>query len=324
MPCLIVVLGRLVAAAGEPPGYYASAEGMSGAELRAALHGIVRGHRVIPYSSGVTNTADALKVLDEDLANTNNVLLIYSRMSEPKSDFAVTGGWNREHVWPNSYGIDSHQPAYSDLHNLHAEDSNVNGARQNKYFDVCDTNSAGYKFPAYPEAPFCSTDTDSWEPPLEVRGNVARTLFYMVVRYTGDTNTEPALFLTDATNQLGVATNLMARLTTLLHWHQADPVDESERRRNDAVFEFYQRNRNPFVDRPEWVTAAFWPALTATTLTNGVRLQWPGEFTAARVEATGTPGNWQPMTNAPTLAGGFWTVFVPVTGGGQFYRLRLE
>ena len=60
-----------------PPGYYAQAEGKAGAELRAALHGIVRGHRAVPYSSSSkVDTADALKVLDRDPANTNNVLLI--------------------------------------------------------------------------------------------------------------------------------------------------------------------------------------------------------------------------------------------------------
>ena len=107
----VVLLAGLAAGASEPSGYYANAEGKLGVELRVALHGIIKGHRAIPYSSGATNSADALKVLEEDPANTNNVVLIYSRRSDPKSAFGVTGGWNREHVWPNSYGIDSRQPA---------------------------------------------------------------------------------------------------------------------------------------------------------------------------------------------------------------------
>jgi hypothetical protein len=44
-------------------------------------------------------------------------------------------------------------------------------------------------------------------------------------------------------------------MSTVLAWHQADPPDAAERRRNDVVFSF-QGNRNPFIDRPEWGTLA--------------------------------------------------------------------
>ena len=172
-----------------PPGYYTSAEGKTGAELRQALHNIIRNHHVIPYSSGTQfDTSDGLKVLDEDPANTNNVIGIYSRESEPKDSFGLTTGWNREHLWCDSYGLDGREPAYSDLHNLRAEDLNVNSSRGNKFFDISDTNSTGFRFPAHVEAPLASTDTDSWEPPATVKGNIARTLFYMMVlvRKSGD------------------------------------------------------------------------------------------------------------------------------------------
>lgn len=244
--------------------------------MRQALHVIVSGHRVIPYSSGATNTADALKVLDEDPANTNNVILIYERRSEPKTTFGLSSGWNREHLWPNSYGIDSRLPAYSDLHNLRAEDATVNSARGNKFYDRSDTNSPGYKRPAHAEAPLTSTDSDSWEPPDEVKGDIARAVFYMTVRYTGDRTNEPGLFLTDATAKVSSATNFMARLTTLLLWHRGDPADTRERQRNDLVFDRFQHNRNPFVDRPEFADAIFRPVLMVVTVTNGIRLQWPG------------------------------------------------
>ena len=62
-----LVLARLVASGVEPQGYYASAEGRSGAELRAALHVILTNATVLPYSSGSSvDTSDALRVLDED------------------------------------------------------------------------------------------------------------------------------------------------------------------------------------------------------------------------------------------------------------------
>ncbi len=242
-----------------PAGYYSTAEGKSGAVLRLALHLIITNAVLIPYSSTGADTSDALRILDQDPSNTNNVVLIYSRRSEPKVTFGTTAGWNREHLWPNSYGINSKGPAYSDLQNLRAEDATVNSARGNKLFDESDPNSPNYRSPGHAEAPLTSTDTDSWEPPDEVKGDIARAIFYMAIRYMGDRANEPALVLTDATSQITSATNLMGRLSTLLRWHVEDPVDNRERLRNDLVFDRYQHNRNPFVDRPEWVFLAFGP-----------------------------------------------------------------
>jgi hypothetical protein len=68
----LTILAHALAQASEPPGYYDSAKGKTEAELRAALHAIIRNHHVLPYS-GTThpNTADAIRALDEDPANTN-------------------------------------------------------------------------------------------------------------------------------------------------------------------------------------------------------------------------------------------------------------
>src|SRR5262249_32930142 len=86
------------------------------------------------------------------------------------------------------------EPAVSDLFNLRAVDENVNSSRGNKDFDVSDSR---YLQPASPEAPGTSTDFDSWEPPDSDKGDIARALFYMDVRYEGDTSGEPDLVLTD-------------------------------------------------------------------------------------------------------------------------------
>ena len=62
--------------AAEPPGYYATAAGKTGPALREALHQIIAGHSVVTYSSSTRpDTVDALKVLDEDPADTNNVFV---------------------------------------------------------------------------------------------------------------------------------------------------------------------------------------------------------------------------------------------------------
>jgi hypothetical protein len=48
-------------------------------------------------------------------------------------------------------------------------------------------------------------------------------------------------------------------LSTLLAWHELDPVDDFERQRNEKIYTTYQHNRNPFIDHPTWVTAVFDP-----------------------------------------------------------------
>jgi len=324
IPLLGLCCAGLGSQAAPPPGYYDSALGKTGTELRQALHSLIRGHTVIPYSSLGFDTSDALMVLDEDPANTNNVILTYSDRAELKITFGLPTGWNREHLWPNSYGIDSRMPAYSDLHNLRAADLNVNSARGNKLFDISNTNDPLYRLPGYLEAPLTSTDSDSWEPSPATKGDIARAMFYMVVRYTGEPTNEPAFILTDALSQITSSTNLMGRLTTLLYWHITDPVDDPERLRNERVFNLYQHNRNPFVDHPEWVSEAFHPQLLVTRDSMTLKLRWPAEFVSATVEASQTVnGSWQFVPRLPTLTNTFWELSVPLTGQVTFFRLRL-
>ncbi len=240
-----------------PKGYYATASDKTGIELRSALHNIIDDHRVIKYSSKNPDTADALAELDADSDNPNSVILIYSRRSEAISNFGTSTGWNREHLWCNSYGIDKRGPAYSDLHNLRPADASVNSSRSNKIFDTSDTRDAKYQKPGHPEAKQTSEDSDSWEPPVDVRGEVARASFYMDVRYSGDKSNENDLQLTDDLSAISSDTVFFGSLDTLLEWHIADPVDNAERVRNDLVYSDYQKNRNPFVDHPEWVVAIY-------------------------------------------------------------------
>lgn len=321
---VFVVLAAIVLQAAEPAGYYSAAEGRWGAALRTALHLIISGHTNIPYSSSSRlDTSDALKDLDTDPANTNNVILIYARRSEPKTTFGLTTGWNREHMWPNSYGLDDVEPSFSDLHNLRPADANVNSARGNKFFDISDTNSTGYRSPAHAEAPATSTDSDSWEPPEVAKGEIARSLFYMAVRYRGDRPNEPALYLTGRTSEISATTNLMGRLATLLRWHEQYPVSGRERLRNDRVFTHWQGNRNPFVDRPEWVQLAFWPELTVTRSGTNAVISWPLEHADAVLEQASTlNGTWKIIsdltitTNNSTIA-----AIHPIASASLFFRL---
>jgi endonuclease I len=324
--CVLPTLFFIASALAAPPvGYYDSATGKKGLQLRQALHQIIRGHTVIPYSSSSFDTSDALRVLDEDPVNTNNVFLIYVQRSQAKDTFGANTGWNREHLWPNSYGLDDRHPAYSDLFNLRAEDLTVNAERANKYYDLSATNDASYRFPAHAEATLCSSDFDSWSPPDNVKGDIARSMFYMDVRYEGGIAAEPQLIVTEGVYRINSTTNFMGRLSTLLLWHELDPVDASERLRNDRIFTLYQHNRNPFVDQPQWVREVFWPALQIFYLqppTNEVALLWSLDFTNSTLQTSaGLHGNWFDVPFGEFDFPG--RVVLPASEPRRFYRLRL-
>jgi len=73
-------------------------------------------------------------------------------------------------------------------------------------------------------------------------------LFYMDVRYEGGDGYVD-LQLVDYTGTNGP---LFGKLSTLKQWHKDDPVSDFERSRNQKIYN-WQRNRNPFIDHPEWV-----------------------------------------------------------------------
>lgn len=318
---LIACLVALSAQADPPPGYYNAAMGLTGDALRHAVHGIIDGHTSIPYShSTLIDASDALKVLDEDPEHIDEVVLVYSRRSELKSNYPNV--WNKEHLWPNSYGLDDIMPAYSDLHNLRPADVGVNSARGNKFYDRGIVTALGYKKPGHAAAPDTTTDNDSWEPPAIIRGDIARALFYMDVRYEGDALAEPDLVLTDMLSSISTTGSVMGRLTTLLEWHYSDPVDFEERLRNDKVYSLYQGNRNPFVDHPEWVALIFQDVLETQFANGMLQFSWPKIYQDAELQWTDAlPSGWTGVPVTPVGSGNQWQVILPTDSGRHFFRL---
>ena len=225
--------------------YYASAVGKTGSALHTELHRII--------SSGVTTlTYDqvwtALKDTDQDPTNTNNVIEVYSGRSIAKSD---NGGgvdqWNREHVWAKSHGdFGTVNGPGTDVHHLRPEDVTVNSARGNLDFDLGGS--------AISQCTGCLGDADSFEPRNAVKGDVARMIFYMAVRWDGGdgfADLEP-------NNQVANGSApAIGKMSVLKQWNLQDPPDAFEKRRNQVIFDTWQHNRNPFVDHPEWVTAIY-------------------------------------------------------------------
>ncbi len=230
---------------GDPGDYYVGAEGKSGAALKAALHSIISNQTKLTYDQ----VWNALKDTDQDPANSNNVIEIYSGRSISKSS---NGGgvddWNREHVWAKSHGdFGTVTGPGTDIHHLRPEDVSVNAARGNLDFDNGGT--------AVSQCSGCTADSDSFAPRAAVRGDVARMIFYMAVRYSGDDGFADLELNNSVDN--GTAPYI-GKLSVLKAWAAADPPDAFEKRRNEVIYSTYQHNRNPFIDHPEWITS-IWP-----------------------------------------------------------------
>jgi len=236
-----------------PPDYYNSTNGLSGVALKNALYQTIKNHTTFPYTSSHTDVWDILKMTDQDPNNPANVLLIYTNISvNGAQEYNNGNGWEREHVWAKVHGgFGTNPPAGTDVHHIRPIHSSVNSARNSRYFAQC---TVPYLLSgAIPTGSYTSTTDHIWEPRDEDKGDVARMIFYMAVRYEGE-NGEPELEIVDTIpSNNNEPSGVMAKLSDLLLWHIQDPVDEKERRRNDIIYYQFQHNRNPFIDHPEFV-----------------------------------------------------------------------
>lgn len=270
---IAIVFAGLVAsnAYSKPPEeYYSAAAGKTGDVLKSALHNIIDDHNVLPYTKcGNDNWHDrknvdvweALVYTDSSCPDANpkcgRVRLLY--LDEDRSiDQAnrdkgknLNDSWEREHVWPKSRGFPKeNQDGYRDLHHLRPADRNINSKRLNYGYDmggkmVMDKLSDGKEVPT---AAKIDADGDSFEPPNPAKGQIARMIFYMAVRYDGGPDENmPNLVLRNENNR--VNESWIGKLCTLIEWNNRFAPTEFERRRNNRVMEI-QGNRNPFIDEP--------------------------------------------------------------------------
>ncbi|WP_329117576.1 endonuclease I family protein [Streptomyces sp. NBC_01465] len=224
--------------------YYKNAVGKSGSALKSSLHTIISTQTKISYDA----VWNALKVTDQDPKNSSNVILLYSGLSRSKSlNGGDSGDWNREHVWAKSHGdFGTATGPGTDLHHLRPEDVAVNNVRGNLDFDnggSSFTNSGG-----------SLVDSNSFEPRDAVKGDVARMILYMAVRYEGGdgfADLEPDDIVNNGSNPY------IGRLSVLKAWNEEDPPDAFEENRNQVIYATYQHNRNPFIDHPEWVESIY-------------------------------------------------------------------
>ncbi|MBQ9469216.1 MAG: endonuclease [Clostridia bacterium] len=146
-----------------------------------------------------------------------------------------SSAFNREHVWPKSNASFNQSNGGADLHHLRPANPNVNSARGNLPFG----NVKGVYSGATQGSCYYKTGT-LFEPADNVKGDVARILLYVYVRW-GENN-----LYSDTAN----GSRIIESLQTLLDWNKLDPVDTWEMKRNDLT-EDVQGNRNVFIDYPE-------------------------------------------------------------------------
>ena len=268
---LIIFLPSLILSAQIPTGYYDSALGLADGDLKYALNQIIDNHTEFSYTSSSIDVWDILKETDRDPNNSDNVILIYSGISiNAAQEYNNADGWTREHVWAKSRGdFGTTTGPGTDVHALRPLDNTTNTTRNNRSFDNCITcldvidrwgNTTGSK-----------KDSNIWtfEPRDEVKGDVARMIFYMTIRYEG-LDSYPDLELTELVLPQENDDPVHGVLSTLLEWHRIDPVDDWEKNRNNIIYYSYQNNRNPFIDSP---------ILAEHIWGNKIGVNWSGEET---------------------------------------------
>ena len=244
--------------------YYQSVDtSLSGEDFRRNLSAVISaGYERHPYSGGSADVAAILRESDADPSGNGNVICIYTGLSMPSSQTGGLYEWDKEHVWAKSHGFPNEsgvmKEAYSDAHNLRPALASVNRSRSNKDHGLV-TNPTRTDYGN-------KQNETTFEPRDESKGDVARIMFYMATRYGfgGDGNVNLSLVndeTTSSSNLLGCFGNL----ETLLQWHYDDPVSESEIYRNNVVYG-YQKNRNPYIDHPEYVALAYPNAQSGTTV----------------------------------------------------------
>ncbi len=234
----------------QPLPYYQDAYNESGEDLREALYDIIKVHTRLPYTSSSTDTWDVLKVSDKDTTTTINVCLIYAGVSvNGPQEYNNGQGWNREHVWPQSLGsFNTSVGVGTDVHNLKPADGGLNSLRSNHEYDDLGSTGSGVNYNGAATGNRINGSAGLFEPRDKVKGDLARIILYMDLRYEG-AGTEPDLVAREALTSGGTT---FAVLSTLIAWHWADPVDSFELNRNDVIHNM-QGNRNPFIDHPELV-----------------------------------------------------------------------
>lgn len=206
---------------------------------------------------------NASKATDVNPNNPTEVLLLYGwengtdsdvtndRSRNKESNGGSTGNWNREHVYSRSLGTPNLGEAGpgADAHHLRPSDVQRNSSRGNRKFSNASGNS-GASSEIYTD-PIDGTNSAGWYPGDEWKGDVARMMMYMYLRYGNRC----------LPTNVGLGSNANTpddMIDLFLKWNAEDPVSDFERQRNTYHENINnpeaQGNRNPFIDNPRLAT----------------------------------------------------------------------
>lgn len=188
---------------------------------------------------------------------------------------------SREHSWPHTW-MQTHPSSdgdeYSDMHNLFpAHQTGANAPRSNYPLGVVTTPITSFNEGTYGQ------DINGnlvYEPRDQHKGDAARAIFYMAVKWNG---TGGSWELPNPIHPTNVPYG--QDQDVLKQWHWDDLPDAWEIARNDFI-ESEQGNRNPFIDSVDWVCYIDFESLTyigeqaspCTVTPDGIEEQLEGEF----------------------------------------------
>ena len=281
---LFIGLSLSVLVSAQPANYYNSANGLTGNQLKVALHNIIKGHSSISYSQlwnafwSTDNKGNGV-VWDmySDRPNVNPPYTYYLGQDQCGNYNSEGDCYNREHSWPQSWFNEQTVPR-SDLHHIFPTDGFVNGKRANYPFG--EVRSATWTSQNGSKLGTCKTPGYSgtvFEPIDEYKGDFARALMYMSVRYYSEDGSWSS---SDMTNKSEIK---KWAIDMLLRWNEQDPVSEKEKERNEVIYNDYQHNRNPFVDHPEYARMIWDPTWSAVEETSEAVFLFPNPIEAGQV-----------------------------------------
>lgn len=225
----------------------------------------------------------------------NNLSCVYTGFTvtlDPAADpsqsaFQNGAGLNAEHIYPQAKGAGS-EPERGDMYNLYPCKVNVNSDRGNcRYNDIADSDTETWYYLGNSQSSIPSSNIDAyserdtedcqWEPREEMKGNIARTVFYFYATYQSTADGDDPNFFP-------------SQKDILLQWHYQDPPDARERRRDSLIHQI-QGNHNPFVLDSSLARRAFFmpDATYAAGDTNCLNVNTAIDFLAAN--------NWIQLEN---------------------------
>jgi len=204
-------------------GVFDSCNNLTNDALKRKLHELIKDHKQLGYD-GIART-----IMFGKLDNVGGyVTCVYTGRKVACNDVPSANppqAMNTEHTWPKCFGA-KEEPAKSDLNHLFPTDTFANSTRSNYPFGMV---SRGSEIWSQGGSAF---DGDVFMPREDQRGRVARAMFYFSIRY-----------------QLPLFGDMEP---VLRQWHKDYPPNEEDITRNERIYG-YQGNRNPFIDRPDFV-----------------------------------------------------------------------